>query len=169
MSGIRAMDQKEIHSGTHSPSEYAEDRFKRLIPRSQDCTVILLKGHLLIEEQLQALVEALVKDSRPLGDARLTFHQWLCMGKALAPGGSGDDLWKFVERLNKTRNKLAHNAEVADFEQKVDALIRLYAGERFTRSSNARDRASHLRSTLAFVCGLLHGMGRAFTELKKKR
>ena len=105
--------------------------------------MILLKGHLLIEEQLQALVEALVKDSRPLGDARLTFHQWLCMGKALAPGGSGDDLWKFVERLNKTRNKLAHNAEVADFEQKVDALIRGRSPNSFPASPESESMASH--------------------------
>ncbi len=126
--------------------------------------MILLKGHLLLEEQLRALVEALVKDSRPLGDARLTFHQWLCMGKALAPGGTGDDLWKFVELSNQTRNKLAHNAEVPDFDQKVDSLIRLYAEDGFTHAATARNRASRLRATLALVCGILHGMGRAGAE-----
>jgi len=152
-----------------STEEHAENRFKRLIPRSQDCTVILLKGHLLIEEQLQALVAALVKDSRPLGDARLTFHQWLCMGRALAPGGTGADIWKFVEQLNQTRNELAHNAEVAEFDQKVDDLIKFYAEDGFTGSSTARDRAFRLRATLALVCGILHGMGRATAELIKKK
>ena len=152
-----------------STAEHAEERFKRLIPRSQDCTVILLKGHLLVEEQLQTFVEALVVDPRSLRDARLTFHQWFCVGKALDLGTKGNYLWKFVEQLNQTRNKLAHNAEVSDFERKVDALIELYAEEGFARSCSARDRASRLRSTLAFVCGMLYGMSQAFAELKKRQ
>jgi hypothetical protein len=89
--------------------------------------------------------------------------------RAAAPAGTGDDLWNLVEQLNQTRNKLAHNAEVADFDQKVDALIKLYAEDGFTHASTARDRASRLRTTLALVCGILHGMGRAISELTKNK
>ncbi len=154
---------------TASAGEHALTRFKRLIPKSQDCTVILLKGHLLIEEQLRALVEALVEDPRALADARLTFQQWLCLGKAHIPGGAGDNLWKFVARLNQVRNKLAHSVEFADFDRNVDALIKFYAEDGFTHANTARDRASRLRTTLALVCGILNGTGQAFTELTKNK
>jgi hypothetical protein len=149
------------------PTESTEDRVKRLIPKVQDCTLILLKGHLLIEEQLQGLVEVMVKDAKPLGDARFSFHQWLCLGKSLTPGI--DDLWKFVELLNQTRNKMAHHAEVAEFDKKIDALIQCYAEEGFTASSTKQDRASRFRATLALVCGILHGMAQMFGVAKASR
>lgn len=120
----------------------------------------------MIEEQVRALVETSVKDPRPLAEARLTFQQWLCLGKAHMPAGTFDNLWKFVERMNRVRNNLAHSAEFADFDQKVDSLIKFYAEDGFTHANTARDRASRLRTTLALVCGILHGMAQAISSCK---
>ncbi len=47
-------------------------RFDRLIPPTSDTLVIVLKGHLLIEEQLQSLIEAAVRNPEVTREARLS-------------------------------------------------------------------------------------------------
>ena len=59
------------------------NRIKRLLPRSHDPTVVLLKGHLLVEEQLFACIASHCRDATKLEDARLTFAQKLRLAQAL--------------------------------------------------------------------------------------
>jgi hypothetical protein len=55
--------------------------FTHLLPAGDDLTLIVLKGHLLIEEQLNARLQDLARKPEPLSEARLRFHALskLCM------------------------------------------------------------------------------------------
>lgn len=144
-------------------NEDAKERFKRLMPRSQDLTLLILKGHLLLEEQLQLFLDSIVRTSRPLEEARLTFHQRYCIFLALSGVNSRDPYWRFIEGTNRLRNKIAHCAEIPDFHKEIDKLLTLVAEEGFVDCSSPRERASRLRESFGLICGMLHGFTRGFT------
>ncbi|MGA2037715.1 MAG: hypothetical protein ABSH42_00440 [Bryobacteraceae bacterium] len=50
-----------------------------------DLQMILLKAHLLIEEELQAFIDRSVRDARLLKKARFTFAQRLILAEAIHP------------------------------------------------------------------------------------
>ena len=46
---------------------------------------MILKGHLLIEEQIKLIINERVRKHESLSDARLTFHQLICIAEAFLP------------------------------------------------------------------------------------
>jgi hypothetical protein len=142
---------------SEAPPEHTYERFKRLMPRSQDLTVILLKGHLLIEEILRAYLEGLTAHPTLLKDIRLTFYQCLRLVQAMSVAQPDDPLWQLIEATNTLRNELSHRAEVDHLDLKADRLNRFFGDADFTASKTARERATRLRNTFAIALGLLSG------------
>ena len=48
-------------------------RFLKLLPHGQDLALVILKEHLLIEEQIKLIINERVRKHESLSDARLTF------------------------------------------------------------------------------------------------
>ena len=59
-------------------------RFLKLLPHGQDLALVILKGHLLIEEQIKLIINERVRKHESLSDARLTFHQLICIAEAFS-------------------------------------------------------------------------------------
>jgi hypothetical protein len=154
--------------GQGTSTEDAIARFNRLLPRSSDCRLVILIGHLLIEEALVRILQVCSENPQYLDDARLTFHQRLSIARAISPTGTLEDPWSFVSRLNKIRNSLAHNADVADLAARVDDLLRLSFEEDFTQPASERERARFLRTALASCGGHLAGYADAFTAIRSR-
>jgi hypothetical protein len=104
-------------------------RFRRVMPRSKDPTLVVLKGHLLVEEQLQGIIEDQLNSTSMLKDARLTFYQKLklaqcIIGKKFSEKTNFEnreyDFGKAAEKLGELRNKLAHNIEVPKMNLLID-------------------------------------------------
>lgn len=147
----------------------AEDpkaRFLRLIPDSGDPVLVLLRGHLLIEELLIEIIESRCKHPQVLKDARLSFFQVLRLAQALSTPKQISklskelskelDLWSNIEKVNRVRNVLAHTLEPSEVYSAIDT----YLGECFTDPKQLAkmtpDEKSHeLQETLAFLCGQL--------------
>ena len=90
-----------------------------------DVQMIVLKAHLLIEEQLQAFIDRSVRDPSLLKRARFTFAQRLILAEALHPAPNslrGGWVWKAAGELNAVRNQMAHNLEPADFAKRIRDL-----------------------------------------------
>lgn len=103
---------------------------------STDRVVVILKGHLLVEELLREYTASTAISSEYLADARLTFHQCLCIARSFDPEPvSNKKLWAAISKLNSLRNKLAHNLEPKDIECKIDEFVEFlsldYKGEVF--------------------------------------
>ena len=112
-------------------------RFIAHLPlQSTDRVLVVLKGHLLIEELLREYVNHHVRNPESLQDARLTFHQALCLARAFAPEESKEKLWNSVDKLNSLRNKIAHSLEPKDLEAKLKEFVEFL--------SNADPDVSHL-------------------------
>ena len=60
-------------------------RFLKLLPHGQDLALVILKGHLLIEEQIKPIISERVKKPEALSDARLTYYQYICIAEAFLP------------------------------------------------------------------------------------
>lgn len=127
-------------------------RNMRLMEPSPDLIVVILRGHLLVEEMLRRILQKHAVDPAALEDARLTFFQVLRMVQAIAAHPGRVDLWKELEQLNRIRNILAHQSEPTDIEKTVDAFL-----EDFTQrpASTPEERALILFEKMHVVLGSL--------------
>ena len=105
----------------------ASRRYYKHLPSADDMTLLLLKGHLLIEELLRRLVDGALAKPAALKDAKLETYDWICLAEALFHGKAPNWLWGALRKLNHIRNKLAHNLEpkglddkIADFQSYVE-------------------------------------------------
>ncbi len=94
-------------------SDEEAPRFNRTLMEFDELSQSILKGHLMIEEQLTAILEHLVGRGGPVGDAldevRLSFHQKAKLVWAAYPDGCDAGTWLALTRLNKLRNEMAHS------------------------------------------------------------
>jgi hypothetical protein len=93
-----------------------------------DVEMILLKGHLLIEEQLVAFIKSAVPNPDALKDTKLSFHQRLALSHALHhnPERFGYGwVWPSIKAVNTLRNKLAHTLESPELEKNMATFVDL--------------------------------------------
>lgn len=91
--------------------------------RGADLEMVLLKGHLLVEELLESYVESRVPHPRHLSRARFTFQQRLVLAQALhaLPEAFGYGwVWGAARKLNSLRNQMVHNVAPQGFDRQVD-------------------------------------------------
>ena len=72
--------------------------------------LLVLKGHLLIERQLNALIECKVIKPKALEAARLTYAKKLHLVEALY-GELPSISWSHLRDINSIRNSMAHELE----------------------------------------------------------
>jgi hypothetical protein len=124
-----------------------------------DLTLIILKGHLLIEEQLFAIVRESVVFPDALLQWRPRYRDISAVAKALHYRKEEDWLWESVYRLNTLRNDLAHKLEPEDLESRLQQFI----GPLETRiGSRANDNLTErVRNVFPFILG-------ALTQIRKE-
>jgi hypothetical protein len=97
--------------------------------RAEDGTLLVLKGHLVIEKLIRAKLEAAVRDPAQIKRANLNFYNVLCVSRAVfgdvLDNSHGDpkSLWDVVEAWNTLRNRLAHRIEQTDTVQLLGRII----------------------------------------------
>jgi hypothetical protein len=131
-------------------------RFFTYLPQTDDMTLLILKGHLLIEEQLISILKDNVCYFDALNEARLTFYQRLQIVKAMKYREENDWVWAAIKKLNTLRNELAHKLESSQVESKVSGFLGCFE---WVPTVYAKDESiiSRLRHALAFLCGVLNG------------
>ena len=104
---------------TPEPDKHTVESFRRFythLPRSEDQSLVLLKVHLLVEEQIRAFVDERMHRPVALYAARLTFHQIACLAEALCTDDIHLNVWSAVKKLNQMRNDIAHKLEPKSVE-----------------------------------------------------
>lgn len=89
---------------------------------SGDLTLIVLKGHLLIEELLFTLVERKMDAPVNLRDARLRFPQLVHLARAIYGGEELNKVSRVLLAVNSLRNDLAHRLESDDLGRRIANL-----------------------------------------------
>lgn len=99
-------------------------RYDKHMPKTGDLTLIVLKGHLLVEEQLVDLAKRTFPNPQFLPE--LTFYKLAHIVRATIPQRSDDSFWNVILMLNKLRNTLAHKLESDKHQATLRELFRIH-------------------------------------------
>jgi hypothetical protein len=148
-------------------------RFRRHFPRrSNDFALVVLKGHLLLEESVNHLLEALLYRPEAIEGANLRFYQKLCLIRALAPTEGAKSLedpegpgWIFrmldaAEKLNTMRNRLAHHLDAPQIEAQARDFLSFCEEPEDPEEPDDREAVPlirRLRRGIVFVCAAFEG------------
>ena len=122
-------------------------RFVAILPHGQDVELVLLKGHILIEQQVRLLIERRLRNPGALreANAELESHQAIRLAQAFFPPDHQPETWRAVLKLNKMRNDIAHNLLPP---QSLNDQIRDWVGSFPSGFSDFPDEAFRFEITL---------------------
>jgi hypothetical protein len=91
--------------------------------------VVVLKGHLVLEEKMTSIIEKFVFHPQHLEKARLTFAQKIAVCRSLSLDEDKNSMWELVGQLNTFRNALSHSLEGESRDRAAAAVRALYIRE----------------------------------------
>lgn len=109
------------------------------LEKDEDELSVILKGHLAVEELLRDIIKISVKHAKSIDDARFSFKQCLLLAKSLYVSAHNQWLWDELDKLNRIRNKLAHDLNSAGIKESVNEFIDICAknGSGYVQSADA--------------------------------
>lgn len=139
------------------------EHFVRLMERldRDDEALILLKGHLVIEERINAVIEKFVWNAQYIDRARLSFAQKIALARAMSMDESENSMWDLIEKLNTLRNKLAHSLEG---EPRAKSMIALRNAFKREVTNPDREEINDDRVLLAGVISMCLGFVHALEQ-----
>ena len=87
---------------------------------------VVLKGHLLIEDALDAILGKFVFHSEHLESANLRFAQKVDLARSMSLDEHNNEMWELVKAINALRNELSHSLKSEKRQQKTRRVIDLY-------------------------------------------
>lgn len=125
-----------------------------------DTEMVLLKGHLVLEQVLNQLLLGYIGKEEDLLGLHLTFSKKLDLLVALSDGFHDREEIDQLREINRIRNKLAHNLDFTDFHSD----LKRWACDVVAYTPKSIHRKSTYRNTLLkafyFLAALLSGMAR---------
>lgn len=89
----------------------------------EDLTLIVLKGHLLVEEQLFAMIRESVVFPDAFVKWRPRYRDISAVAKALFYRPDEGWLWESIDHLNALRNDLVHKLEPKELEERIETVF----------------------------------------------
>ncbi|MDX2086037.1 MAG: hypothetical protein SFZ03_11700 [Candidatus Melainabacteria bacterium] len=112
-------------------SDQFAERLQQHMPDTSDSVLIVLKGHLLIEEIVTESLCLLMHNPEIYLKTNPSFHVKVCLLRALTPFIEILNL-DAVLQLNKIRNKLAHHLEYPEIENLMEKYLKNIEDSRIT-------------------------------------
>ncbi len=113
-------------SKTHDPKSYVF-RYDKHMPDTDDLSLIVLKGHLLIEEMLIDIRDKLLPQAEYLDSVNIRFNQLLHIIRSAIESKHDHKSWDLIIGFNRLRNKLIHNLEPPKLKILLTQLFNLYS------------------------------------------
>jgi hypothetical protein len=110
-------------SDTHAIASFS--KFYQFLPRGEDVSLLILKLHLLVEEQVRAFVDERLANAEALKKTTLECHQAICLAEALSDEDIHPNVWEAARKLNSLRNSIAHNLEPSGVIDRMNNISRL--------------------------------------------
>jgi hypothetical protein len=105
------------------------ERFRTEMENVDEVAHVLLKGHLLLEESLSAILDQYVFHREHLDDARLTFAHKIHLARAVCLRKNTFGEWDLISAINSLRNDLAHRLNSPERTKKLARVKDLYFRE----------------------------------------
>jgi hypothetical protein len=103
------------------------NKIKNTIFKKDDLIVIVLKGHLLIEEQLDLIINNFLPNPNAVNSAKFSFFKKTALAQAICWRRPNDEIWSLIYSINSLRNNFAHNLSSENREEKINEVVRLHA------------------------------------------
>jgi hypothetical protein len=88
--------------------------------------ILILRGHLLIEEELRQLVALKFIKPTAYNLSEKKFGALLSLGEALYGPEIPEWVWRVARTLNGVRNSMAHELEARDVKAGVDGILKVF-------------------------------------------
>lgn len=99
--------------------------FVKRLPHGKDVDLIILKAHLLVEEQINAILrERLPNPDVLLREERFESVYRICLAQSFFPPGHLPWVWHAVVQMNKLRNRVAHSIDPKGRENIMEDIVR---------------------------------------------
>lgn len=133
--------------------------------------LIILKGHLLIEEQVIRLIKSQLFAPEKFKKVTLNFKNRIELLWCLLPMENGDDsLRRTILEINTIRNNIAHKLEVAELERKAgDWACKFLENTPKTIHTNKRTLKNTITKAFVVIISQLNGMATASETINKMR
>ncbi len=131
--------------------------FMKYLPQTDDVIVIVLKGHLIVEEILNEILKSHCQNYASIYEANLSFYQKAHVAKALL-SGFDEFVFPAIFLLNRLRNDLAHNLDSRKRDSLIESFIKESKSifgelhnENITLPGKLRNSICHAISSLSMV------------------
>lgn len=131
------------------------NKFFEHIPDDSDLTLIVLKGHLLIEEELNKIIKNDFEYPEAILTGRFSFTQSYRVVMASHFKENRKWLWDSIDHLNKIRNKFAHNLEPKDIDSDISKFMEKVHSNIRTREETL---SGQLRHAVAMILSMLYDL-----------
>jgi hypothetical protein len=146
-------------------SPLAKKKIKKLVENFRHVdklTLVILKGHLVIEEQLERIIATFAFHPAYIEEANLRFGQKIAVARSISLDESGNPLWELIVAINALRNELAHALTNEKRQQKLARVKNLYFAANTANAKKDKKRADH--EVAAFAVALCLGFLVTFQE-----
>lgn len=116
-------------------------RFTEQLQYVDELAAVVLKGHLVLEEQLDRIIRRFLFHPKHLDGASLRFHQKIKIAQSMSLDGHENSIWNLLLALNALRNNLAHSLEHDKRQSKLNHVLTLFASESDDTDSRTTDDA----------------------------
>jgi hypothetical protein len=106
-----------------------QKRFLEQMEQVDEDVLVVLKGHLLIEEALTRIIGKFVFHPDLVDHLRLRFAQRVDLARSLSIDESRNSMWELISALNMLRNEFAHALESPKRTTKTATVRALYLHE----------------------------------------
>jgi hypothetical protein len=141
--------------------EEISTKFIRYIGENDDLISTVLKGHLLIEEELELIINNFLPNAEAVNKAKFSFFNKTALAQAICWKWPDDEMWSLIFAINTLRNDLAHNLESNRRSIKFDEVLRQHAqmseNDPDYKNFIQKSKEYQLRLAFAHVLGFLDG------------
>ena len=142
-------------------------RVSRHLELIEDVTLLLLKSHLLVEQQINSALHKIFPGFASLDVGRLTYHQRIQLVRALDGSKKAEDALRFAERLNLLRNRLANQLEPIGIEDAAVEFVNEMAISVPIKFDEALPLGLRMAMCIGYICTTLHSF-EAATSVRSK-
>ncbi len=142
-----------------------QERKKRI----DELRLAVLEGHLIMEEQLDAFIEACVFHPDQLNHVNMNFHTKGHLAVSLGLKRDKDEMWAVVWAINQLRNEMAHNLDSKKIDEKMKFLRKTYI-DALEPKPAAHAKTQSDKEIVEWACGVCAGfLGQLISEANTRR
>jgi hypothetical protein len=139
----------------------------------EEMDLILLRGHLLLEEILYNIISEFVFHSNFIKKSDLTFSQKVSIARSISLDEQNNPIWGLILAINKFRNTIAHELPSKENIYKPMQKVKdLYNGEMGELESESKyfwkeDNCKGMRFAISLALGFLNSASEEVKRFKE--